>query len=383
MNSHPIMMPVFQLLSHDTAGLVFAATIAVIGGLFYWRRWRKLGVGITVVALLLAAGSIVHLRHAAGIARENPVPGRFVEVAGMQIHILAEGSSAAGQPTLVWFGGAHTGGAAMSHLHRMMKGEFRSVLIDRPGTGWSDIATFPRTTAAEAEEMWQVLAAAGERGPFVLAGHSFGGLLAVNMARREPSRVTALVLLDATPPDVIVYGPDLGAGQLSGQAFMAGVAQLFGIDLETLGSGPHPDGPLEKIIDAQLGRQGEILKAQSKLPRAQMAGASIYSELSAAGMAKDAWHMTVYDGELDGMPVYLVAPDSLPPAAALPQASATERERLLNLLQRGRERYMAVSDRSQRIVAPAGTGHNFIYEAPKAVVDAVRTAAGPQAGQAN
>jgi 3-oxoacyl-(acyl-carrier-protein) synthase len=114
-----------------------------------------------------------------------------------------------------------------------------------------------------------------------------------------------------------------------------------------------------------------------------MAGASIYSELSAAGMAKDAWHMTVYDGELDGMPVYLVAPDSLPPAAALPQASATERERLLNLLQRGRERYMAVSDRSQRIVAPAGTGHNFIYEAPKAVVDAVRTAAGPQAGQAN
>jgi hypothetical protein len=91
----------------------------------------------------------------------------------------------------------------------------------------------------------------------------------------------------------------------------------------------------------------------------------------------------VYDGELDGMPVYLVAPDSLPPAAALPQASATERERLLNLLQRGRERYMAVSDRSQRIVAPAGTGHNFIYEAPKAVVDAVRTAAGPQAGQAN
>lgn len=383
MNSHPIMMPVFQLLSHDTAGLVFAATIGVIGGLFYWRRWRKLGTGIIAVALLLAAGSIVHLRHAAAIAQDNPAPGRFVDVDGMQIHILAEGRSAAGRPTLVWFGGAHTAGAAMSHLHQMMKGEFRSVLIDRPGTGWSGIATFPRTTAAEADEMWQVLAAAGERGPFVLAGHSFGGLLAVNMARREPSRVTALVLLDATPTDVIIYGPDLGAGQLSSQAFMAGVAKLFGLDLEALLSGQGPVGPLEKIIAAQLGRQGDVMKAQSKLPRAQMAGASIYSELGAVGMAKDAWNMTVYDGELDGMPVYLVAPDTLPPAAALPQASATERDRLLNLLKRGRERYMAVSDRSQRIVAPAGTGHNFIYEAPQTVVDAVRTAAGPQAGQAN
>lgn len=378
MNSHPIMMPVLQLLSHDAAGLVFAAVIGVIGGLFFWRHWRKLGAGMIVAALFLAAGSVIHLLNAASIARDNQAPGRFVEVAGMQVHILAEGSSAAGRPTIVWFGGAHTGGAAMSHLHRMIKGEFRSVLIDRPGTGWSGIASFPRTTAAEADEMWQVLAAAGERGPFVLVGHSFGGLLAVNMARRAPNRVAALVLLDATPPDVIVYGPDIGAGQLSGQAFMAGVAQLFGIDLETLGSGPRPVGPLETIIAAQLGRQGEILKAQSKLPRAQMAGASIYSELSAVGMAKDAWHITVYDGELDGMPVYLVAPDTLPPAASLPKTSAREQERLLNLLKRGRERYMAVSDRSQRIIAPPGTGHNFIYEAPQTVIDAVYQATGQQ-----
>jgi pimeloyl-ACP methyl ester carboxylesterase len=382
-NSYPIMTPMFQFLSHDAAGLAIAAIVGVIGGLFYWRRLRKLGTGIIVAALLLAAGSISHLLDAASFARANPAPGRFVEAAGMRVHILAEGNSAAGRPTIVWFGGAHSGGAAMSHLHRMIKGEFRSVLIDRPGSGWSGIASFPRTTATEADEMWQVLAAAGERGPFVLVGHSFGGLLAVNMARREPGRVAALVLLDATPPDVIVYGPDLGAGQLSGQAFMAGVAQLFGIDLETLLSGQGPVNPLEKIIAAQLGHQGDVMKAQSKLPRAQMAGASIYSELAPAGMAKDAWNMTVYDGELDGMPVYLVAPDTLPPAAALPQASATERNRLLNLLKRGRERYMAVSDRSQRIVAPAGTGHNFIYESPQTVVDAVRMAAGPQAEPVN
>ena len=37
-----------------------------------------------------------------------------------------------------------------------------------------------------------------------------------------------------------------------------------------------------------------------------------------------------------------------------------------------RERYLAVSSRSQRIVAPAGTGHNFVYEAPEFVIALMR-----------
>jgi hypothetical protein len=44
------------------------------------------------------------------------------------------------------------------------------------------------------------------------------------------------------------------------------------------------------------------------------------------------------------------------------------------VLQRTRERYLAVSTRSRRVVAPAGTGHNFPYEAPECVLAVVREA---------
>ena len=365
---------VLQFLSHDWAGLAIAASVGALGGVLWWR-WRRWPALLPLaVAVPLAIGALVHIWQAAALAERYPAPGRMVEVAGIKIHVQAEGPAIAGRPTLVWFGGAHSGGAAMWHLHRALSRQFRSVLIDRPGTGWSGVANFPRTTDGEAMEMWQALAAAGERGPFILVGHSFGGLLIANMARSQPGKVKALVLLDATPPDVIIYGPDLGASQLSSQAFRAGLAALFGLDLEAMSSRPTDVDPVERAMAAELGSHGEALKAQSMLPRSQMAGASIYSELSPAGLAQRAWRITVYDGELGDMPVYLVAPDSLPPAAALP-GSPSDRGRLLNLLKRGRERYLALSSNSQRVIAPAWTGHNFIYQSPQTVIDTVRRAA--------
>ena len=98
---------------------------------------------------------------------------------------------------------------APSTCTAQLRKEARSILIDRPGTGWSDPGPFPRTTDHEAGEVLAALEAAGEEGPFVLAGHSFGGLLFAAVARRSPRSVAALLLLDATPPDTIVYGPPI------------------------------------------------------------------------------------------------------------------------------------------------------------------------------
>jgi pimeloyl-ACP methyl ester carboxylesterase len=77
------------------------------------------------------------------------------------VHVLAEGQARDGRPPVVWFAGGHAGGFAMHHLHRAFRGETRSILIDRPGTGWSDAGPFPRTTAREADEMVLALERAG------------------------------------------------------------------------------------------------------------------------------------------------------------------------------------------------------------------------------
>lgn len=375
-------------LSRDGSGLVlalalgFTALLLPSGDHGAWItivRWLLPGV-----AVLMALGSLRYLgqRHAA--LRAHPPPGRRVDLGGYRVHVLAEGD-AAGRPAVVWLPGGHTGAYALHHLHRVFREEGRSILVDRPGTGWSDVGPFPRTTAREAEEVPAALAAAGEAGPFVLVGHSFGGLLAANIARRRPELVAGLVLLDATPPDTIIYGPrQKGLAQMRRQAFVTGLRRLFGLapnaqHKETEANPLHQR--IARLVEDQLGQAGVALRrVESTWAGNSFANASIFRELFPAGLAQAAWETVTYDGDLDDTPVWLVAPGDTDEAnGALPEAAAAgpeEHRRIMRVLQHSRERYLAVSRRARRVVTPPGTGHNFPYETPGFVLEIVREARG-------
>jgi pimeloyl-ACP methyl ester carboxylesterase len=72
---------------------------------------------------------------------------------------------------------------------------------DRVGAGQSDVDPQPRTCRDFAADLHAVLVAAGEVGPFVLVGHSFGGLVARVYADAYPQDLTGLVLVDSPHPD--------------------------------------------------------------------------------------------------------------------------------------------------------------------------------------
>jgi pimeloyl-ACP methyl ester carboxylesterase len=80
-----------------------------------------------------------------------------------------------------------------------------SVLVyDRAGYGVSEAGPLPRDSGREADELMALLDGAGVPGPYVLVGHSLGGLNAQVFAERYPSRVAGLVLLDPPPLDWIL-----------------------------------------------------------------------------------------------------------------------------------------------------------------------------------
>jgi pimeloyl-ACP methyl ester carboxylesterase len=72
---------------------------------------------------------------------------------------------------------------------------------DRAGYGWSDASPAPRTSLQIAGELKSLLDAAGERAPFVMVGHSFGGYNVRVFTSRYPKDVAAVVLVDASHPD--------------------------------------------------------------------------------------------------------------------------------------------------------------------------------------
>src|SRR5262249_21865976 len=108
---------------------------------------------------------------------------------------------------------------------------------------------------------------------------------------------------------------------------------------------------------------------------AQLANYSIYQEVSPQVVAASGWETVVYDGDLEDMPVFLVAPDSAAEVSILPEvqgAHAHEAQRMQRFFARTRERYLAASTNSRRIYAPTGTTHHFVYEDPDFVITTLR-----------
>jgi pimeloyl-ACP methyl ester carboxylesterase len=385
------------LLSHEAAGLLIAAAVAAL----FWALGQAAAPGLQtalvalggVLGTLLALAALRHLWVLAQARRALPPPGVLVDLGGYRVHVLAEGVARVGRAPVVWFAGGHASGYAIHHLHSAFRGETRSILIDRPGTGWSDTGPYPRSTAREADEMVLALERAGEQGPFIWAGHSFGGLLVANIARRRPELVHTLVLLDPTPLETIVFGPRLSALKaMRLTAWVGGLAQLFGVNLMARHEAQARRNPAyAQVLDATrlvLGPEVQAARAIEARAAACFTQASIYSELTPEGVAAVAWDTVVYDRDLGDLPLWLVAPrdddsgngggngngnDS--EIARLPEAqqgSAANAQRMARFFSATRERYLAASTRSRRVVAPKGAGHNFVYEQPEWTIGVLR-----------
>ena len=87
-----------------------------------------------------------------------------------------------------------------SDLQRELSRSFRVVSYDRAGLGWSDLGPMPRTADRIVDELHAMLERAAIPPPYVLVGHSFGGLTMPLFAERYPEEVAGMVLVDPVVP---------------------------------------------------------------------------------------------------------------------------------------------------------------------------------------
>lgn len=127
------------------------------------------------------------------------MPGRLVDVGDHSLHIYCTGS---GSPTVILEAGLGEPSLMMSGwIQPDISRDTRVCVYDRAGRGWSEPAGGPQDGIAVATDLHVLLGRAGETGPFVLAGHSAGGVYVLNFANLYPDDVAGIVLLDSMHPE--------------------------------------------------------------------------------------------------------------------------------------------------------------------------------------
>ena len=125
------------------------------------------------------------------------MPGRLVDVGGHRLHLSCAGS---GSPTVVVEAGGGEMAANLGWVTTAVSPDTTTCVYDRAGRGWSEDADSPQDAVAISTDLDTLLHRAGVPGPYVIAGHSFGGLYALTFAARHPDEVAGMVLIDSTAP---------------------------------------------------------------------------------------------------------------------------------------------------------------------------------------
>lgn len=128
-----------------------------------------------------------------GNAEPRP-PGKLVDLGGHQLHVSCSGS---GRPTVVVETGLGDFSFDWALVQREVSRFARICTYDRAGYAWSDPGPKPRTFAQINLELHDALQKLGEKGPFVLVGHSYGGPVMMNYATVYPQDTAGLVLVDS------------------------------------------------------------------------------------------------------------------------------------------------------------------------------------------
>ena len=190
---------------HAVFGWVWPLLLAVIvvSMLFSIRRQLPSRLGrwllypvIAVLGLAAVGGGYATVSTTLD-ARAQTTPGALVSIGDHRLHLQCTGS---GSPTVVLEPGLGGASSDMHWIDSAVAADTRVCVYDRAGRGWSDDADGPQDAAHIAADLHTLLDRAQIPGPYVLAGHSFGGLYVLSFAAQFPDEVAGMVLLDSTAP---------------------------------------------------------------------------------------------------------------------------------------------------------------------------------------
>jgi pimeloyl-ACP methyl ester carboxylesterase len=165
-------------------------------GLGSWIRRGLVWMIVGLVALAVI-GSIYQIIATQIDQRTYSPPGEMVDVGTHSLHINCIGQ---GSPTVILEAANFGMSAHWVRVQQQLAKTTRVCSYDRAGMGWSEGGPEPRDARQISSELHTLLKGAGTEGPYVLVGHSYGGLYARMYASRYSEETAGVVLVDSSHP---------------------------------------------------------------------------------------------------------------------------------------------------------------------------------------
>lgn len=332
-------------------------------------------MGIVEAVLLLSLSVNGSPRHGAGPDTPEPA-GKLFDIGGYRLHLHRSGQ---GDPPVVLIAGSGDFSFDWS-LVQPGVARFSSVCsYDRAGQAWSDPGPTPRTMKQEAFELRALLRAAKVRGPYVLVGHSYGGLLARVYAERYPRDVGAVVLVDPTHEDttLMIQGKLVRVRDRAQPTAIPPVQTMrssppkpptqedieqFEFNVKTFGP-PKIEAPFDKLPAlAQAAR----LYFLSQPPRAASAPDFWAEELQAMHVARAKRPFPLGD-----IPLTVIVPK--PEIGEPPPGIAAEEWKRVNEEKRKQKADLKNLSRRGKLLVAKKSGHHVQLDEPDVVIGAIRS----------
>jgi pimeloyl-ACP methyl ester carboxylesterase len=187
-------------------------------------------IGLLIfLAIAMAAGAIYQSAASASDSKKYPPPGKLHDTGDYRLHLYCTG---VGSPTVILEAGAASPALTWYLVQEEIAKSTQVCSYDRAGFGWSEPAPAPLSSEQVATALHQLLKTAEVPGPFILVGHSVGGIYVRSYAHLYPSDVVGMVLVDSShesqnlrfPPGYMKY-----AGQQNAMMKLVQIISPFGV----------------------------------------------------------------------------------------------------------------------------------------------------------
>jgi pimeloyl-ACP methyl ester carboxylesterase len=323
------------------------------------QLFRFVRIVLVGLFILILAGAVYEQIGQRLDRRRLPQIGRSVDIGNRKLNIFCSGE---GKPTVIFDSGAREPGYRWAAIQAEVAKNTQACCFDRAGYGWSDPGPYPHASEETAKDLHDLLRRAGLPPPYILVGHSLGGLNVRVYAGMYLNEVAGIVFVDSAHEDEPKRAP----------AFMLGrsAPRILWRPIDMLVEGARAAGVIRLFTPAVRLSDDVSQRTPQQILNALELQPKTIATLGDPSTGVLSYEQAQRVGTLGDKPVIVLTRGKIPNPA-----QPTERDRqyaayMQVWMHEIQPKIARLSTRGKQIIVE-NSGHEIPDEAPEAVVSAV------------